>query len=104
VARNAASEQLTTAPGSLADIHVVITEHALEMNHGGGAPRGSYAVFLLKNDTGSTVRFLLLGSASQPIAPHQSGRFALILRRRGAYVARVELSAHRTLRGTFIIY
>jgi hypothetical protein len=104
MARNAAGLQLTTAPGALADIRVVITEHVLEINHGASAPRGSSATFFLQNDTGSIARFLLLGRESKPIAPHASGRFSVFLLRRGAYVAKVELTAHSTLLETFVVY
>jgi hypothetical protein len=100
----ARAQHATTAPGSLVDIRVIITERGLEMNHDASAPRGATATFLLRNDTGSTVRFVLLGAKSKPLAPHESGRFQLFLPRRGAYDAKVELSPRHTLNTTFVVY
>ena len=104
MARIAAGRQLTTAPGALADIRVVITEHLRRDEPRSERTAGLIATFFLKNDTGSIARFLLLGRVSKPIAPHASGRFSVFLRRRGAYVAKVELAAHGTLLETFVIY
>jgi hypothetical protein len=101
---SARAQQATTAPGSLVDIRVIITESGLEMSHNASAPRGATATFLLRNDTDATVRFDLLGAKSRSLPPHESGRFQLFLPRRGAYAAKVELSAHHTVSKTFVVY
>ncbi len=104
VAGTAAAGQATTAPGSVAPIKVVITEGKVVMNPAASAPRGAAALFTLKNDTGSTVRFTLLGRVSKPIAPHGRGGLIVYLLRRGAFVVTINLSSHHNLRKTFVVY
>lgn len=103
-ARNAGARPLTTAPGSVAPIRVVITEGKIAMNPGASAPRGAAALFSFRNDTSATARFTLLGRVSKPIAPHGRGGLVVYLLRRGAFVATIKLSTHHTVRQTFIVY
>ncbi len=100
----ASARQATTAPGAVAPIKVVITNGKVAMNPGASAPRGAAALFSFRNDTGSTVSFTLLGRQSKPIAPHGRGGLVVFLLRRGAFVATIKLSPHRTVRETFIVY
>ena len=83
---------------------IVITDLKMTMNPGASAPRGAAALFALKNDTASTARFTLLGHVSKPIAPYGRGGLVVFLLRRGAFVAKIKLSARPTLRETFVIY
>jgi hypothetical protein len=104
LASNAAGRQTTTAPGSVAPIRVVITDGKVAMNPGASAPRGAAALFSLKNDTGATARFALLGHVSKPIAPHGRGGLVVFLLRRGSFVVTIKLSSHHTLREPFVVY
>lgn len=104
IAHNAEGRRATTAPGSVAPIRVVITDRKVAISPGASAPRGAAALFSFKNETGSTARFALLGRVSKPIAPHGRGGLVVFLLRRGAFVATIKLSSHRTVRETFVVY
>lgn len=101
---SAVAAPLTTAPGASGFVHVVITDRKIAMDHGASAARGAFIAFLLRNKTGSTARFSLFGKVSAPVPPHGAAKLAIFLARRGAFVAKVKLASHQTLRETFVVY
>jgi hypothetical protein len=101
---SAVAAPLTTAPGGRGFVHVVITDRKIAMDHGASAARGAFIAFLLRNNTGSTARFSLLGKVSSPVPPHGAAKLSIFLARRGAFVAKVKLASNRMLRETFVVY